>query len=124
MGALMEDNIKPIKIFGAVLIVLSLLGILLQGGPFLLDPNSPIYVFGQTHQTHFLFWFWIISVSFYFLTGVGVIYLTRWGYILFKVFLYLLFLGFPIGTFISYKTLSYMKRHQIDKYFGVRYLSL
>jgi len=50
-------------------------------------------------------------------TGLGVLYRTRWGYYLFKLFLYLLLLGFPIGTFISYKALSYMKRHRIETHF-------
>lgn len=54
----------------------------------------------------------------YFLTGLGVVLLKKWGYILFKLFLYLLFLAFPIGTIISYLTLKYMKRHQIKVYFG------
>src|SRR5438132_2853089 len=114
----MDDDIKPIRIFGMVLLVLDLIGVVLFGNLFFLDKNSPLYVFGAEGQSHGPLYFWAGSVIFYFLIGIGVVYPTRWGYFLLKCFLYLLLLGFPIGTYISYKTLSYMKHHQIKRHFG------
>ncbi len=55
---------------------------------------------------------------FYLLPGVGVLTSRRWGYRLFKFFLWVLFFGFPVGTIISYVTLSYMRKHQIQTFFG------
>jgi len=114
----MSDEVRPIKIFGAVLVIAGLVAFSAFIGPFLLDPSSTIYILGEREPHYLLFYFWVASTVFYLLTGVGVLYLTKWGYFLFKVFLFLLFLGFPIGTFISYKTLSYMKCHQIKRHFG------
>jgi len=65
------------------------------------------------------FQFLIAVHLFYLSTGVGVVLRTKWGYFLFKAFLYLMLLGFPIGTIISYVGLSYMKRHQLKRYFEI-----
>ncbi len=62
--------------------------------------------------------FLVLLHLFYLLTGVGVLASTRWGYRLFKFFLWVLFFGFPVGTIISYVTLSYMRKHQIQTFFG------
>ena len=112
-----EDVIKPIKIFGAVLILFALFGFyfftyldLTYESSF--KPNSPS-LYGR-----FGFYFMIAVNLFYLLAGIGVLLLTKWGYILFKLFLYILLIGIPIGTIISYITLSYMKRHKIKQYFG------
>ena len=60
----------------------------------------------------------VLYLLFYLLAGVGVLASTRWGYRLFKFFLWVLFFGFPVGTIISYVTLSYMRKHQIQTFFG------
>jgi hypothetical protein len=114
----MDSAIKPIQRFGAVLIILDLGAIVFFGNLFLLDKSSPLYVFGTEQQSYQHLYFWAGSVIFYLLTGIGVVYLTRWGYYLFKIFLYLLLLVLPVGTYISYRTLSYMKRHHLKRYFG------
>ena len=113
-----EDVIRPIKIFGAILVALAFLGAYfftyldLTASQSTFRPNSPSY-FGK-----FGFYF-IAGVNiFYLLTGVGVVLLTKWGYFCFKLFLYMMLVAFPIGTLISYVTLSYMKRHQIKRHFG------
>ena len=63
------------------------------------------------------FYFITTIALWYFLTGLGVVGLKKWGYYLFKFFLYILFVSFPIGTVISYKTLKYMKKNNIKDYF-------
>lgn len=112
-----DDAIRPIKIFGAVLIVFAVGGALFFI-PFFLSETSPLSIFGSRPRPYFHLYFWAGSVVFYFLTGVGVMRLTKWGYFLFKLFLYVFFVAFPIGTIISYITLSYMRKHQIKRHFG------
>ncbi|MFQ5850523.1 MAG: hypothetical protein ACE5JU_08035 [Candidatus Binatia bacterium] len=112
----MDDVIRPIRAFGFVLIAFGVFGsafflFLTTPAPFF-SPSSPdIY-------ERVLFYFTIAVNIIYLLTGLGVVFLKKWGYILFKLFLYLLFLAFPIGTIISYVTLQYMRRHQVKRCFG------
>lgn len=54
----------------------------------------------------------------YLATGIGILKRTLWGYYLFRSILCLLFISFPIGTFISYKSLRFMKKHRIKQEFG------
>jgi hypothetical protein len=62
--------------------------------------------------------YFIISMAFWvIITGLGVIKFTKWGYYLLKIFLYLLFICFPIGTFVSYKTLKYINKNNVKTYF-------
>ena len=111
----MDAEIRPIKIFGVALIILAVVGVL-----FFLFGTSKTPFFSPTSSSNVervLFYLVMADLAFYFLTGLGVIFQKKWGYILFKLFLYIMFLGFP-GTIISYATLSYMRRHQIKRYFG------
>jgi hypothetical protein len=114
----MDDTLKVIRRFGVVLIVLSLIAVVFIANLFFLNKSSDLDAFGiggQFREVFYLIVSWVILTL---MSGIGIVYPTRWGYILFKCFLYLLLLGFPIGTYISYKTLSYMKRHQIKRHFG------
>ena len=53
-----------------------------------------------------------ITISlWYLMTGIAILIRQAWGYYLFKSFLYVLLLAFPIGTIISLKSLSYMNRN-------------
>jgi hypothetical protein len=103
----MSDVLRPIRIFGLLLIVFSILSSFIFIRNYLGRPisNGMIYFLVGVHFFHFL-------------TGIGVIFLTKWGYVLFKLFLYISYPAFPIGTIISYYTLSYMKKNQIKKFFG------
>ena len=104
--AKLESKIRPIVIFGYVLIILSIVGI------------SFFYWVSLQVELKPSDMYFIISMAFgYIVTGLGVIKLTKWGYYLFKIFLYLLFICFPIGTFVSYKTLKYMNKNNVKAYF-------
>ena len=46
--------------------------------------------------------------------GFALLSLKRWGLIVFKCYLYLLFFAIPVGTYISCKTFQYIKQNQID----------
>lgn len=112
-----DTKIRPIIIFGAVIILLTLLSAIV----LIFRPGSPGYFLGLYREGFYLILCLLVGFHmFYLLTGLGVISLARWGYYLFKFFLYLhLFIAFPIGTIISYLTLSYMRKHQISRYFGL-----
>jgi hypothetical protein len=101
-----NSRIRPIIIFGYVLIGLSVAGLLFFYWVSLqveLKPNDMYFIF--------------IAAFGCIIIGIGVIKLTEWGYYLFKFFLYLLLICFPIGTLISYKILKYMKKNDIKSYF-------
>lgn len=111
-----DDELRPIRIFGALLIAFTFVAVF-----FFFSPTSPGFFFSffeEMSKSSSALYFLIGTLVFYFLAGLGVVLQKKWGYLLFKLFLYILLLGFPIGTIISYLTLSYMKRHQIKRYFG------
>jgi len=67
------------------------------------------------------FWsnyFVIIVSAWYLITGMSILTRQAWGYYLFIFFLYVLFLAFPIGTIISYKSLKYIKKNDIKGLFN------
>lgn len=101
-----DREIKPIVIFGYVLMVLSVVSVVFF-----------YWVSLQVDMKQSDFYFIASVTAWHLITGLGVIMRTKWGYYLFKFFLYLLIISFPIGTFISYKTLKYMKKNNIKKYF-------
>ena len=84
---------------------------------FLLNPASPAYLF-RPGRDPFLLASAVAIEVFCLLSGIGVILRRKWGYYLFKSFLYTQFVAFPIGTIISYMTLSYMRKHEIKRHFG------
>lgn len=112
----MDPSIQPIKTFGVVLMGVAsgaafFFLFLTSPAPFF-DPRSP-----STHERAAFYLVMAVLIA-YFLTGLGVALLKKWAYFPFKLFLYVLLLAFPIGTILSYLTLSYMKRHQIKRHFG------
>jgi len=62
--------------------------------------------------------FLIVALSWYFLIGFGLILRRIWGYYLFVGFLYFSYPAIPIGTFIAYKGLKYMKENDIKSFFN------
>jgi len=109
----MNPALIPIRWLGLALAFFSLFSLPLFLGMFLDYSSFPVIqliVIG--------------ALIFNLLTGVGLFYTTKWGYILFKIWLYLALAGFPIGTFFAWKLLSYMKRHQLKQYFGLRHIRL
>jgi hypothetical protein len=77
-----------------------------------------LYVSTIESSSAFIGYFGAAITLWYFVTGIGILKRKVWGYYLLKSFLYLLLLSFPIGTFISYKSLKYMKKNSIRKEFS------
>lgn len=116
----MSDNseqIRLLKRIGVILIGLAVVGFLFFGNIWL-DPKSEAYIFGQDPPSETAIWFVTIINAIYLIAGTGILRFTKWGYFLLKFLLYTLVVAFPVGTIISYKILTYMKKHQAKKYFG------
>ena len=110
-----EKELRAIRFIGLAVVAVTAASaaVLLfwSGSPFALAKLSrdgsfvPLYLIGP-------------AVVLYVATGIGLIYRTRWGYVLLKCLLYILYLAFPVGTVVSYMALSYLRRHGIKRYFG------
>ena len=101
------DYYKPIKILGYFFIVVGICGFLL----LILELNDI-----KSFETKFLL---IVfgPVSFYhFIMGINLIKKNKWGLILYKGYLRLMYLGFPIGTFLAIKGLQYIKENNLEFY--------
>ena len=51
-------------------------------------------------------------------TGAAVLRRRRIGYHMLRGYLYCMIVAFPVGTVLAMLMLSYMKRHNIERYFG------
>lgn len=118
------EPLRAIRFIGLSLVGFAVLVVLMFLDPIFLDAKSPFYAFAGRREIQPQLYFWAASVAFYLVLGVGVLLRARWAYWLLKGFLYLLLLGFPIGTWISFKLLAYMKRSDLKQYFGTRILTL
>lgn len=116
------EEIRPILKWGKALLVVGVFYFVFMAYPFFLNKESAVYVFGPSSK--FVFLIYLFIQCFILATAIGVIYLKQWGYVLFKVLLYIMLIGFPVGTYFSYKTLSYIKQHNVKRFFGSRYLTL
>ncbi|PKN63142.1 MAG: hypothetical protein CVU57_20985 [Deltaproteobacteria bacterium HGW-Deltaproteobacteria-15] len=97
---------KPIRNLGLFLIILGLAGFLFH----VLSLGDPQYTIGfQLFLT--------ISAIFYLLLGWNIVSRNRWGFRSLKLILYLLYPGFPLGTYFSRRTLRYIKEFSIQRYF-------
>lgn len=59
------------------------------------------------------FIFIIISTIVHLFVGVSILSKRLWGFFTFKLYLYLMLLAIPIGTYISKKTLEYIEKNNI-----------
>jgi hypothetical protein len=104
IGVYMEKRNRFVKIYGYAVLALSLACVL------------TIYFLSSIESRPLVMNYYGSAVAgWYLITGIGILSQKRWGYYLFKVFLYVLLLAFPIGTLIAYKSLSYIKRNNIKE---------
>ena len=73
---------------------------------------SVMAAFPLPHQA-----FIIVNLLLYLLLGIGLLNRTRWAYRGLVLFLYVLFMAFPIGTAISYYSLRYARMHHVKDLF-------
>ncbi len=98
--------LKPIFIFGYTLIGIAILGMTMH---FLLRVDIRYTIEFQV--------FILLSTLFHAFIGLGIVFQKRWGFYLMKFYLSLLYLGFPVGTYISKKLKQYIDENNIENYF-------
>lgn len=101
-----NDTFRPVKVFGFCLLLMGITIILMHF-------SSPER---EQFSAEFRYFALIVS-SIHFFIGLGVILKKKWGYYCFKFYLYILSIGFPIGTFIGLKMLKYINQHDVKKFF-------
>jgi hypothetical protein len=87
---------------------------------FLLHPSSP-FALGRLYRDSFFIpiYFFLAVNALNTAVCIGVLLRKKWAYHLFRIMMWLLFFGVPIGTLVSYFTLAYMRRHNIERHFGL-----
>jgi hypothetical protein len=106
----MSKKERFLKTYGIVLIFFSACGIYPLVLLYSIEDRPP--------DIHEFVIFIVLMGGWYLTTGIGILLRSKWGYFFFKSFLYILLLGFPIGTFIAYASLKYIKRNDIKTLFG------
>ena len=110
-----DDLVRPIRLFGTALTILSVLS--LGAFAYWLAFRG---VLAQVVQTGYLPVLMLLTVHvLVFSTGLGVVTSTKWRFRLFRMFLYVMRFAVPLGTMVSYVTLRYIKRNQIQQYDGL-----
>ena len=100
------DYFQPVKIFGYFLFIIGAIGLI-----------SHILLIYDARYT-FEFRAFLLSLSIlHVLIGVGVIFKKIWGFYFLKGYLVLLYIAFPIGTYIAFKSLKYINKYNIAEYF-------
>jgi uncharacterized membrane protein YfcA len=69
-------------------------------------------------------WFIIIMTVWHLFTGLGILFKRIWGYYLLKFYLYVIVLGIPIGTWISMRSLKYIKENEIKRFFNSKSIEI
>jgi predicted MFS family arabinose efflux permease len=104
----LENTKKFIKVYGYALVLL-----------FIITSFSIYFYLPRETIPDNTKYFGITISLWYLITGVGILSMKKWGYYLFKFFLYFLIIVFPIGTIVSYKSLKFIKKNKIrDMYFS------
>jgi hypothetical protein len=96
---------KPIQNFGLIFIGISIIGFCYLYSV----PNSGM------EYTFLLFFLGGLSIL-HLLLGIGIIRRNKKVFVLFKGYLKCLAIGFPVGTYISKKTLTYIDTNNIESY--------
>jgi len=108
----MSKKDRFLKTYGIALIFLAACGIYPLVLLYSIEDRPP--------DIHEFVIFYVLMGGWYLTTGVGILLRSKWGYFFFKSFLYFLLLCFPIGTFIAYASLKYIKRNHIKTLFGFK----
>ncbi len=98
--------IKPIFYFSYVLIGSAIIGIFMFFN-LRADPEFD----------NFFSIFVLVLTLWNLITGLGILSKQKWGFWLFKIYLYVLYAGIPIGTVISKKFFAYIKDKNIERYY-------
>jgi hypothetical protein len=100
------NRFKPIKTFG---IILTVAGIFIALALFA-ESNAP-----KVDEGGIIFL--SIMAIWHLASGLGILLRKMWGFKLMKVYLYIMYLGIPLGTLLARKILSYIKENEIELFF-------
>jgi len=64
--------------------------------------------------------FSLINFIYYLIVGIGLIYEKKWAFNLFKIFYYLSYISFPVGTYIAKSLKSKFTRNGVYEYFNTK----
>ena len=96
---------KPLKYFGVFFVITSIsIFFYLYKYPRSLEEQVYLFPFAG-----------IVSL-WYMLIGIGLLTKNKKLFVLFKVYLKILYIGFPVGTYIAKKTLSYIDKYDIERF--------
>lgn len=102
---LFPDLYKPIRNFGYFFFIFGLCGFLVLFTK-LRDIDHVVAV-----------WIFIGLISFFhLLLGFGIIRQNRLSFGVFKSYLRIMYVAFPIGTYLSKRTLEYIEKNNIERY--------
>jgi hypothetical protein len=107
-----QHRLTPILQFGALLLAIAIIGLMVLILGIHDDRMDGFRVF------------LLVASSMHFITGLGIILKTTWGYYLLLAYLYLMLLGIPIGTYLGLKGLRYVRDPRIKAFFGGRSLCI
>ena len=105
------EDYKPVKVGGQISILLGLLILVIH---FFVFPREELEIIFDVFAWINIFW--------YLLMGIGILQQRIWSYYMLKGYLYVLAIGFPIGTYIGLKSLKYIKEKNIKDFFVGRIL--
>jgi len=98
------NNDRPIRWFMIVLFASVAIGVLMC-------------VATIDHEYPYFNAFTLSMIIWHAITAIGIMTKYKWGFYLFKFYLCVLYIGFPIGTYVAKKYLEYIKEHAIESYY-------
>ena len=104
---------KPIRIAGQIFIFLGLFILFLA-----------FFQLKESEEEYFFQIFAWVNICWYLFMGLGLLQQKIWGYYLLKIYLYLMAIGFPIGTYIGLNSLKYLKEKNIKEFFETKSIEL
>jgi hypothetical protein len=103
------NKFRPVRAGGILLTTIGVVGLLFHF-EHLTDPRFRTFI--------------LVATGWHLITGLGIILQRMWGCYLLKFYLYVLLLGFPIGTYIAWQSLRYLRENEIERFFQGKALQL
>ena len=103
------EKFRPVRRGGVFLITIGVAG-LLYYFQHLTDPRFRTFI--------------VVGIGWHLITGLGIVLRKMWGYYLLKFYLYALLLAVPIGTYIAWQSLGYLRDNEIKEFFQRKALQL
>ena len=101
-----SDILRPVRCFAYFFIGIGMLGIAMH-----------IYLTSDVRYTNDFKIFVLALSGLHILLGFGILIRSKWAFYVFRSYVLLLYLGFPIGTYISRRMQAYFETHNIKRYF-------